>query len=195
MPTPGLAEFHRRLTRLLCGLDMAWLGQARLGHQLDQLGLILGRVEPAVERRTTDLAIEPLLHLLHFSHDHFAVLGAAWQDRVVAHEARTILDDQDAMAELDRLGDFPAFDQLGLRLEEAEELLVIGDGLLSEHTPPRLITGMNRHVQKVESFDPELLYRLRRRAKADRDQGGIEQFAGPGDDPVGHVEEVPVGGL
>jgi hypothetical protein len=129
---------------------MAWLGQAWLGHQLHQLGLILGRVEPAVERCTPDLAIEPLLHSLHFSHDNFAVLGAARQDRVVAHEARTILDDQDAMAELDRLGDFPALDQLGLRLEEAEELLVIGDGLLGEHTPPRLITGMNRHVQKVE---------------------------------------------
>ena len=150
MPTSGLAEFHCRLTLLLCGLHMARLGQARLSHQLHQLGLILGRVEPAIERCTPDLAIEPLLHLLHFTHDNFAVLGAARQDRVVAHEARTILDDQDAVAELDRLGDFAALDQLGLRLEEAEELLVIGDCLLGEHTSSRLITGINRHVQKIE---------------------------------------------
>src|SRR3954451_5194168 len=84
MPTSGLAELHRRLTLLLCGLHMPRFGQARLSDQLRQFGLILGRVEPAVERGTADLALEPLLHLLHLTHHHFAVLGAARQDRVVA---------------------------------------------------------------------------------------------------------------
>src|SRR5512140_2846599 len=195
MPTPGLAEFHGRLTVLPFRLHMARLGQAGLSHQIRQFGLILGRVEPAVERRTPDLAVEPLLYLLHFTHQNFAVLGTARQDRVVAHEARTILDDQDTVAELDRLGNFAALDQLGLRLKEAEELLVIADRHLDENTSPRLITGMNRPVDEVEELGPELFHRLRRRARADRDQGGIEQLPRPGDDPVGHVEEVPVGGL
>src|SRR4051794_19180920 len=150
MPTPGLAEFHGRLTLLSFRLHMARLGQAGLSHQLRQFGLILGRVEPAVERRAPDLAVEPLLHLLHFTHQNFAVLGTARQDRVVAHEARTILDDQDAVAELNRVGNFAAFDQLGLWLEEAEELLVIADRLLGNDTSPRLIIGMNRHVDEIE---------------------------------------------
>lgn len=133
MPTPGLAEFHRRLTLLPVGLHMARLGQARLGHQLGQLRLILGRVEPAIERRASDSPFQPLLDLLDFTHQDLAVFGSARQDRVVADEARAILHDQDSVAELDLLGNLAAFDQLGLGLEEAEELLAIGDGLLVEH--------------------------------------------------------------
>jgi hypothetical protein len=49
MPTPGLAEFHRRLTLLPLGLHMARHGQAGLRHQLGQFGLILRRVEPTIE--------------------------------------------------------------------------------------------------------------------------------------------------
>src|SRR4051794_22207531 len=152
MPTPGLAEFHRRLTLLPFRLHMARPGQAGLSHQLRQFGLIRGRMEPAVERRTPDLAVESLLHLLHLTRENFAVLGTPRQDRVVAHEARTILDDQDTVAELDRLGDFAALDQLGLRLKEAEELLVIGDRLPGEDTSPRLTVGMNCHVDEIEQF-------------------------------------------
>ena len=68
----------------------------------------------------------------------------------MTHKAGTILDDQDTVAELDRLGDLATLDQLRLRLEHAEQLLVVGDRLLREHASPRLITGMNRHLQKVE---------------------------------------------
>src|SRR3954471_1081864 len=194
MPTPGLAEFHRRLALLPLGLPTARHGQAGLRHQLGQLGLILRRVEPAIERRAADLPAEPLLHRLQLPHHNFPVLGAARQHRVVAHEARAVLDDQDAVAELDRLRHLAAFDQLGLRLEQAEELLAVGDRLLGEDASVPLIAGPDRQVHEVEQPGPEPFYRLRRRADTDRDQGGVEQLAGPGDDPVGLVEEDLVGG-
>ena len=75
----------------------------------------------------------------------------------MAHEAGTVLDDQDAVAELDGLGDLATLDQLRLRLEQAEELLVVGDRLLGEHAATGLVTGMNRHIHEVEQLRPEPL--------------------------------------
>jgi hypothetical protein len=95
--------------------------------------------------------------------------------------------------ELDRLGDLAALDQLRLRLEQAEELLVVGDRLLCEHASSRLIAGMDRHVQEIDQLRPEPLDRSRRGAGADGDQGRIEHLRRPGEDPVGRVEERPVG--
>jgi hypothetical protein len=107
MPSPGPAEFHRGLSPLPLGLDVTRHRQARLRHQLGQFSLVLGSMEAAVERRTADPPAQPSLHLLHLRHQHLAVLGPAGQDRVVAHEAGAVLDDQDAVAEFDRLGNLP----------------------------------------------------------------------------------------
>ena len=43
------------------------------------------------------------------------------QDRIVAHEARAILDHQDAVAELERLRNFATYDQLSSRFAHFEE--------------------------------------------------------------------------
>src|SRR5512135_3867979 len=125
MPPPRTPEFHRRRTLLTLGLDMALHRSAWLRHQLGQRALILGGVEPAIERRTADATAQPPLDLPHLLHHDVAVLGPVRPDCVVAHEAGTILDDQHAVTELDGLGDLATLDQLRLRLEQAEELLVV----------------------------------------------------------------------
>src|SRR4051794_12741440 len=179
MPPPGLTEFHRGLALLPLGLDVTRLGQARLRDQLGQFVLILGRMKAAIERRTADPPAQPSLHLFHLSRQHLAVLGPAGQDRVVTHKAGAVLDDQDSVAELDRLGDLATLDQLRLRLEHAEELLVVGDLLLREHTASRLFAGSERHIQEVNQLRPEPLDRGCHKAGTDGDQGGIERLRRP----------------
>jgi hypothetical protein len=73
-------------------------------------------VEPAIERRTADLPAQPLLQCCHFLHHNFPIVGTTRQDRRVAHKTRTILNNQNAVPELDRLRHLAADDQLGLRL-------------------------------------------------------------------------------
>jgi hypothetical protein len=195
MTTPRTSEFHGRLTLLTLGLDMALDRQARLPHQLGQLALVLGAVEPAIERRTADPAAQPFLHLSHLLHHDVAVLGPVRQDRVVAHETGPILDDQRAVAELDRLGHLATHDQLRLWLEQAKELLVVGDRLSGEHAATGLVTDVNRHAHEVEQLRPEPLGRPTRRAGTNGDPRRIEQLRSPCEDPVGRVEQGPVGVL
>src|SRR5829696_7008395 len=103
MTPPRTPEGHRRRTLLALRLDMPLGRQARLRYQLSQLALVLGAVEPAIERRTADPAAEPVLHLPHLLRHNVAVHRPVRQDCIVAHEAGTILDDQHAVAELDGL--------------------------------------------------------------------------------------------
>src|SRR3954467_5512705 len=101
MTPPCLAELHSGLLLLTLSLNVACLGHARLLYQFQQLALILRRMEAAIERRTSDSAVQSFLRLLHLLHQDIAILRPTRQDRIVAHEARAILDDQDAVAELE----------------------------------------------------------------------------------------------
>src|SRR5208337_2526549 len=74
------------------------------------------------------------------------VLRPSRQDRIVAHEARAILDHQDAVAELERLRNFATYDQLSVRLEQTEEFFAVVDPFPLEHTPSSQVTDMNGHV-------------------------------------------------
>ena len=127
MTPPCLAEFHSGLLLLTLGLNVACLGQARLLHQFRQLALILRRMEAAIERRTSDSTVQSLLHLFHLLHQNLAVFRPTRQDRIVADEARTILDYQDAVTELERLRNLATYDQLSVRLEQTEEFFAVVD--------------------------------------------------------------------
>ena len=70
----------------------------------------------------------PSLHLPQLLQHDLAVLGPMGRDRVVAHEAGTILDDQHAVAELDRLGLLATLDQQGLGSNTLKSLLTLGTG-------------------------------------------------------------------
>ena len=143
---PCLAEFHSGLLLLTLSLNVAWLGQARLLYQFHQLALILRRMKAAIERRTSDSTVQSLLRLLHLLHQDLAVLRPSRQDRIVAHEARAILDHQDAVAELERLRNFATYDQLSVRLEQTEEFFAVVDPFPLEHTPSSQVTDMNGHI-------------------------------------------------
>ena len=143
---PCLAEFHSGLLLLTLSLNVAWLGQARLLYEFHQLALILRRMKASIERRTSDSTVQSLFCLLHLLHQDLAVLRPSRQDRIVAHEARTILDHQDAVAELERLRNFTTYDQLSVRLEQTEEFFAVVDPFPLEHTPSSQVTDMNGHV-------------------------------------------------
>ena len=61
MMPPRPTEFHSGLLLLALGLNVACLGQARLLYQFQQLTLILWRMKTAIERRTSDSAVQSLL--------------------------------------------------------------------------------------------------------------------------------------
>ena len=86
MTPPCLAELHGLLL-LTLGLNVACLWQARLLYQFQQLALILRRMEAAIERRTSDSAVQSLLRSFHLLHQDIAVFGPTRQDRIVAEEA------------------------------------------------------------------------------------------------------------
>ena len=124
-------------------------------HQFAQFNLILWSMEPPVEGGTTDLTVEPLLHLLHRLHCNRTIFDPVWQDRVVAHEARTIFHHQNAVTELDRMGNLAAIDQLRLGLEQTEQFLAILDRLALEDPASSHVTDMDRPIQIIEQFGSE----------------------------------------
>jgi len=65
--------------------------------------------------------------------------GLVGKGLIVRDELPGDLLDLDHVAELDLLAGVAAFEQLRMRLEETEELLVIGDGLSLQDTAPRLV--------------------------------------------------------
>ena len=76
----------------------------------------------------------------------------------MAHEARTILDHQDAVAELERLRNFTTYDQLSVRLEQTEEFFAVVDPFPLEHTPSSQVTDMNGHVYVISQLLLEHVY-------------------------------------
>ncbi len=64
----------------------------------------------------------------------------------MADEARAILDHQDAVAELERLRNLATYDQLSVRLEQAEEFSAVVDLFPLEHTSSSQFTDMDGHI-------------------------------------------------
>jgi hypothetical protein len=57
--------------------------------------------------------------------------------------------DLDHVTELDVLARLAALEELRVWLEEAEELLVVGDGLAVQHAPPRLIEDLPAQLREL----------------------------------------------
>src|SRR5512146_268989 len=192
MTPPCLAELHRGLLLLTLGLNVAGLGQARLLYQFQQLALILGRMEAAIERRTSDSAVQSLLRLCHLLHQNIAVFRPTRQDRIVADEARAILDYQDAVAELERLRNLATDDQLSVRLEQTEEFFAVVDPFSLEYSPSSQVTDMNGHIDVVGQFLPEHVDSGGGGTGSNGDQSGVEQVQRSGQNSIGQVQEPPV---
>src|SRR5271157_2717643 len=144
--------------------------------------------------RTTHVGFDRsvVVRLLHLLHQDLAVLRPSRQDRIVAHEARAILDHQDAVAELERLRNFATDDQLSVRLEQTEEFFAVVDPFPLEHTPSSQVTDMNGHIYVISQFLLEHVYSGRSGAGSDGDQSGVEQLQRSGQNPIGQVQERPV---
>ena len=139
----------------LCGgLFHARLGKARRLHQLGEFVLILRRVEAAIERQLLDLILETLLQSSRFRHRHVAVGLGATEQAMLREESCGVLEHQHQAAELHRLTGLASFVELRMRLEEAEQLLVVGHFLALDHAAmshlAHLLRACDERLQRRE---------------------------------------------
>src|SRR5712691_11831486 len=118
---------------LLGGLLDAGLRETRRLHQLGQFLLVGGGVEATVERQLLDLIVEALLQSPRLRDRDVAIGLGAFQQAMLREESRAVLEHQHQAAELHRLAGLAAFVELRVRLEEAEQLLVVGKLLSPDH--------------------------------------------------------------
>ena len=117
-------------------------------ENLGQFVLDLRAVKAAVERSTANLAAVALLRDARLLDHHVAVALVAGKEMIMRDEARAILEDQRQASELQRLARLAALVQLCVRLEDAEQLLPVGNRLAFEHPPPRQAADVPRPLEK-----------------------------------------------
>src|SRR3954452_20777625 len=83
----------------------------------------------------------------HLTDDDVGFQLPGVQDPVVADKTRAILDDQQLVTELNRLGLLAALDQLRVRLKDAKEFFRVGDLLPVQDTPPRITEYARGHAE------------------------------------------------
>src|SRR5712691_4095087 len=127
---------------LLGGLLDAGLRETRRLHQLGQFVLVRGGVEATVERQLLDLIVEALLQSPRLRDGDVAIGLGAFQQAMLREKSRTVLEHQHQAAELQRLAGLATFVQLRVRLEEAEQLLVVGDLLAFDHAAMSHLTHL-----------------------------------------------------
>src|SRR6516165_2058461 len=127
------AEFHGCFLLLFAAAEPASFRNTRMGHNRRQLFLVLWGMESPIERGPLDLATDALLQLGHRWYEDVLIQLAIGHHGVMADETDRILDHQDLVTILDRIGLFAALDQFGVRLEDAENLLVVGHRFAQEH--------------------------------------------------------------
>src|SRR5437870_1836384 len=90
------------------------------------------RAEGERSRKQRAMAVERRRHLGRID-------GIAVENAVVRDETVTALGQEDLVAKFDGLLRLAALDEIGVRFEDREELVLVGDGLAVEHAPPRLL--------------------------------------------------------
>ena len=88
-----------------------------------------------IKARLLDLLAQALLHRLHRRLEDFHVLHANPHHLKVHDEPRCIFQNENPMAKLDRIRALAPVDQFRIRLEEAEDLLGMGNRLATQDTP------------------------------------------------------------
>ena len=148
----GRAELDARRPFLLSRLMGS---QHRQTGMLDDLGeflLVLRAVKPAVQRRAADAAAVAFLGLARLADGHVAVGFVPRQDGVVGDEAHAVLVEHHQASELHRMTGFAADVQLGVGLEDAEELFAVGDDFAAEDASPRGAADVPRPLEKRLEF-------------------------------------------
>src|SRR5271163_92516 len=152
MILPRLAERDAGFLLLLTTALRALPRDARMPHDRCQLLLILRGMKAAIERRPLDLAPETLLQLLHGRYHQILVQHAAAHHCVMTDETHRIFDHQHVVTKLHRVGLLAALDQLSVRLEDAEDLLLILDRFPQEDAAPCGVADLARQVHIMLQF-------------------------------------------
>jgi len=148
-----LAEFDACGFGLLGGLVTSGHGQTGVLDDLGQPTLVLGRVKAPVEGRPANASSQTLLHAACLVDDHVAVVGVAGEEVGMGDEPRPVLVDEQLTPELHRLGRLAPLVKLRVRLEDAEELLGVGDLLPLQHASPGGAAHLPRSLEEHGQFD------------------------------------------
>src|SRR5664280_2219533 len=148
MPLPCLTELNRGLRFLLLGLDGPRHRHARMGHDLGQLPLVFRRMEAAVKRSSADASAQTLLQNPRLFDNHVVIVGITRQQVGVGDEPGAVLVDQNLAPELHGFCGFAPLVQLGVRFEDAEQFLRIGDVLALKQAAAGRATDMASSLQK-----------------------------------------------
>ena len=142
------AKLHRRAGVLLDRLIRAGLRQARMLEDFRQPSLVLRRVKAAVEGCLADAAFQTSLQVPRLLDHHVSVVRVARHQVGVADEAGAVFVDQHLPPELHRLCGFASLVQLGMRLEDAQQLVPVGHLFALKHTSAGRAANVKRSFQK-----------------------------------------------
>ena len=140
-------------------LFLSFAGDAWRSHDGRQLPLILRCVKGAVEGGALDLAFVALLQLPHHRHHQVLIQHAIVDHPMLDHKTHRILNHEHIMTVLNRHRLLAAFDQLRVRLEDAEDLLVVGQCLAFKHSSP----GVGAYLRRQAYIMKQQVFPLRRR--------------------------------
>src|SRR6266404_5688162 len=120
------AKGHGCLLLLLTALLLSLRRYTRRPHDLGQVLLILRRMKGPVERGALDLAAKAFLQLSHDRHDQVLIQHTIADHAIPDDKTHSVLDYQHIVTKLNRQRLLATLDQLRVRLEDAENLLVVG---------------------------------------------------------------------
>tara|TARA_R110002072_G_scaffold199636_7_gene357299 strand:- start:1 stop:351 length:351 start_codon:yes stop_codon:yes gene_type:complete len=104
--------------------------------KLRQFPLVVGRMKSTVERQALHAVLEVILQRLRFTDCHLFVAFIAFHQNGAHNEASRIFEYQNLSTKLHRLTGFATFVKLSVRLENAEELVAVGNCFAVDDTPP-----------------------------------------------------------
>ncbi len=152
MPLSRLTKLNGRLPCLLLCLMAPGHGQTRVGNDLGQLALVFRRMKTAVEGSLADAPFQALLQGPRLFDHHIPAVSIARQQVSLTDETGGIFKDQHLASELHWLASLSSLVQLGMWLEDAEQLVLVGNFLVLKHPATGRATNVTRSFQKNLQF-------------------------------------------
>src|SRR5664280_1977750 len=149
---PGFAELDACRLLLLGRLVDSAHRQTRMFDDLGKFLLVVRAVKSSVEGRAANPPSVTSLGLASLLDHHVAIALIAWQNVIVRDEACSVLVKQYQASELHRLSRLASLVHLRVRLEDAEQLLAVGNRFAVKHASPRRAADVPRPLQKGVEF-------------------------------------------
>ena len=113
-----------------------------MGDDFREFSPIVLRVEPLVEGYVSQGVAESRLQASDVVDADAPIVDADGKNGIVMHESDRVLEDEDTVAELDRVGSLAAHDQLGVRFVDAEDPSGVGNLLSVDDASPSQVAGV-----------------------------------------------------